>query len=243
MNKKENRISQKSPLSLSMLLRSIDFFRFSTWLLIFSNLSVIFFALIDGITAADVLWIYWGQSVIIGVFNFINIISLKEFSTDGFKQGGEQALPTRGVKISTAVFFLFHYGFFHFIYAMFIGGFYSMNQYYSSNTASNFVLYSGVIFFLSYLIEFITLRTEPSSEIPNIGKLMFAPYARIIPMHLTIILGGFATAFGDIFSTNTNFFIIVLFVMIKTSVDLITHSINFSGIIKAKKTGNINEVV
>lgn len=243
MNKKENRISQKSPLSLSMLLRSIDFFRFSTWSLIFSNLSVIFFALIDGITAADVLWIYWGQSVIIGVFNFINIISLKEFSTDGFKQGGEQALPTRGVKISTAVFFLFHYGFFHFIYAMFIGGFYSMNQYYSSNTASNFVLYSGVIFFLSYLIEFITLRTEPSSEIPNIGKLMFAPYARIIPMHLTIILGGFATAFGDIFSTNTNFFIIVLFVMIKTSVDLITHSINFSGIIKAKKTGNINEVV
>ena len=243
MNKKENRISQKSPLSLSMLLRSIDFFRFPTWSLIFSNLSVIFFALIDGITAADVLWIYWGQSVIIGVFNFINIISLKEFSTDGFKQGGEQALPTRGVKISTAVFFLFHYGFFHFIYAMFIGGFYSMNQYYSSNTASNFVLYSGVIFFLSYLIEFITLRTEPSSEIPNIGKLMFAPYARIIPMHLTIILGGFATAFGDIFSTNTNFFIIVLFVMIKTSVDLITHSINFSGIIKAKKTGNINEVV
>ncbi|MBK7377971.1 MAG: hypothetical protein IPJ03_03025 [Ignavibacteriales bacterium] len=243
MNKKENRISQKSPLSLSMLLRSIDFFRFSTWSLIFSNLSVIFFALIDDITAADVLWIYWGQSVIIGVFNFINIISLKEFSTDGFKQGGKQALPTRGVKISTAVFFLFHYGFFHLIYAMFLGGFYSMNQQYSSSTGSNFVLYSGVIFFVSYLIEFISSRTKPSSEIPNIGKLMFAPYARIIPMHLTIILGGFATAFGDIFSTDTNFFIIVLFVMIKTSVDLITHSINFSGIIKARKTGNTNEVV
>ncbi|MBK6914218.1 MAG: hypothetical protein IPH11_11430 [Ignavibacteriales bacterium] len=243
MNKKENRISQKSPLSLSMLLRSIDFFRFSTWSLIFSNLSVIFIALIDDITAADVLWIYWGQSVIIGVFNFINIISLKEFSTEGFKQGGEQAQSTKRVKISTAVFFLFHYGFFHFIYAMFIGGFYSMNQQDSSNTGSNFVLYSGVIFFVSYLIEFISSRTKPSDEIPNIGKLMFAPYARIIPMHMTIILGGFATTFGDIFSTDTNFFIIVLFVMIKTSVDLITHSINFSGIIKAKKTGNTNEVV
>jgi hypothetical protein len=204
---------------------------------------VIFFALLDGITASDVLWIYWGQSVIIGVFNFINIIFLKEFSTEGFKQGGEQALPTRGVKISTAVFFLFHYGFFHFVYAMFIGGFYSMNQQYSSNAGSNFVLYSGVIFFISYLIEFITSRNRPSDEIPNIGKLMFAPYARIIPMHMTIILGGFATTFGDIFSTDTNLFIIVLFVMIKTLVDLITHSINFSGLIKAKKIENTNEVV
>jgi len=243
MNIKENRTTQKSPLSFSMLLRSIDFFRFSTWSLIFSNLSVIFFALIEHITAADVLWIYWGQSVIIGVFNFINIISLKKFSTEGFKQGGKQALPTRGVKISTAVFFLIHYGFFHFVYAMFIGGFYSMNQGYSLAADTNIVLYSAVIFFVSYLIEFIVSRTKISDELPNIGGLMFAQYARIIPMHITIILGGFATTFGDMFSNDTNSFIIALFVMVKTLVDLITHSINFSALIKAKKTGITDEVV
>lgn len=228
MSMNEIKKSQMPPLSLSTFIRNIDFHKISTWSLIFSNLSVIFFALIDNLAASDVLWIYWGQSVIIGVFNFLNIISLKEFSTEGFKQGGKQALPTKGVKISTAVFFLFHYGFFHFVYAMFIGGFDSMNYVNSSNSGSNFVLYSSVIFFVSYLIEFISSRFKPSDELPNIGKMMFAPYIRIIPMHLTIILGGFVTAFGDIFSTDPNLFIIILFAAIKTSVDLVTHSINFS---------------
>lgn len=27
--------------------------------------------------------------------------------------------------------------------------------------------------------------------VPNLGAMMFAPYARIVPMHMTIILGGF----------------------------------------------------
>jgi hypothetical protein len=136
-------------------------------------------------------------------------------------------LPSRGVKISTSFFFLFHYGFFHFIYAMFLGSFSSMGISNGSEIETKYFLYSTGVFFISYLAEYINSKNETTDELPNIGKMMFAPYARIIPMHLTIIFGGFLGAAGSFFSADTNFAIIVLFIGIKTVVDLITHSVSF----------------
>ena len=217
-------------------MEQVDFTKTSTLSLIFSNLLVIFFAVVDGISANDVLWIYWSQSVIIGIFNFIKMITLKEFSTEGFKQGKKQMLPTRATAISSAVFFLFHYGFFHVIYAVFLGAFSNFSHSNGSSSGINYFLLSAGMFFVSYLIEFINSRKEETDELPNIGLIMFAPYARIIPMHLTIIFGGFIGAAGSIFSTNTNLAVIVLFTGLKTVVDLITHSIDFKSLKKQTTT-------
>lgn len=220
-------MSKKPRIKFSQLWSKVDFTKTSTLSLIFSNLLVIFFAIVDGISANEVLWIYWSQSVIIGIFNFIKMITLKEFSTEGFKQGNKQPSPTRATAISSAIFFLFHYGFFHFIYAVFLGVFSEFSGSSNSNSGAKYFLLSAGMFFISYLIEFINSRKEVSDELPNLGFIMFAPYARIIPMHLTIILGGFIGAAGSFFSTNTNLAIIVLFIGIKTVVDLITHAIDF----------------
>ncbi len=220
-------MSKKPKIKFSTLWNKVDFTKTSTLSLIFSNLLVIFFAVVDGISANEVLWIYWSQSVIIGIFNFIKLITLKDFSTERFKQGKKQMLPTRATAISSAVFFLFHYGFFHLIYAVFLGAFSEFSNSSTSSSGINYFLLSTGMFFISYLIEFINSRKEQTDELPNIGFIMFAPYVRIIPMHLTIILGGFIGAAGSFFSTNTNLAVIVLFIGIKTVVDLITHSIDF----------------
>lgn len=224
--------SKKSEIKFSRLWSQVDFTKTSTLALIFSNALVIFFAIVDGISANEVLWIYWSQSVIIGIFNFIRMITLKNFSTEGFKQGNKQPPPTRSVAISSAIFFLFHYGFFHMIYAFFLGGFSQMSNSTSNSGSITFLLISAGIFFISYLIEFINSYKEQSDVLPNIGYIMFAPYARIIPMHFTIILGGFIGAMGSFFSANTNITIIILFTGIKTIVDLITHAIDFSKLVK-----------
>lgn len=187
---------------------------------------VIFFAIVDGISANQVLWIYWFQSVIIGIFNFIRMITLKNFSTEGFRQGNKQVLPTKATAISSGVFFLFHYGFFHLIYAVFLGSFSSSSNSDNNTNDVKFILVSAGIFLVSYLIEFLNSKKEDSNELPNIGLIMFAPYARIIPMHLTIILGGFIGAAGSFFSSDTNVAVIVLFISLKTIVDLITHSVD-----------------
>ena len=229
-------MDKKSKLNFSALWKQVDFTKFSTLSLIFSNLLVIIFAIVDNLSAVDILWIYWTQSVIIGIFNFIKILSLKEFSTEGFKQGNRQVLPTRRTKISTAIFFLFHYGFFHFIYAVFLGGFSNFANTGTNGSNLNYILYAAVTFFASYLIEFINSGNDAQEAVPNIGKLMFAPYARIIPMHFTIILGGFIGAAGSAFSADTNLAIIILFTGIKTVVDLISHSVSFDMLKKQAAT-------
>jgi hypothetical protein len=229
-------MSKRPKIKLSELWKQVDFTQLSTLSLIFSNVLVIFFAIIDNLSALDVLWIYWLQSVIIGVFNFIKILTLKEFSTEGFRQGNKQVPPTKGAKISTAIFFLFHYGFFHFIYAIFLGGFSNFLTVTSAESGNSYFFYAAATFFVSYLIEFINSRNDESGELPNLGYLMFAPYTRIIPMHLTIIFGGFISTAGSILSANTNLAIIVLFTGIKTFVDLITHSANLSKLIKKPET-------
>ncbi|MBK7501035.1 MAG: hypothetical protein IPI19_18645 [Ignavibacteriales bacterium] len=99
--------SDKPRIKLSELWSQVDFSKTSTLSLIFSNLLVIFFAIVDGISANEVLWIYWSQSVIIGIFNFIKMITLKDFSTEGFKQGKNKCFPQEQLQFQVPYFFFF----------------------------------------------------------------------------------------------------------------------------------------
>ncbi|MDY0081616.1 MAG: DUF6498-containing protein [Ignavibacteriaceae bacterium] len=219
---------KKSGLRFSQLWSYVDFKKTSTITLIFSNVLVIFFTIIGEITAMEVLWIYWFQSVIIGMFTFGKIITLKDFSTAKFKVGNKQPKPTRAAAIFIGLFFFFHYGLFHLVYAVFLGLFTANSNLPINSNSYIFILISAGIFFINYLVDYIKSKKNESAEIPNIGKIMSAPYARIIPMHLTIIFGGFIGAVGQTFSADTNIAIVVLFTTIKTIVDLITHSVDFS---------------
>lgn len=195
---------------------------YSLWALLFSNLLIIFFAIKEHQSLLNLMWIYWAQSVIIGLFNFIRILLLKEFSTENFYSNGRPVEPTEGTKISTAFFFLFHYGFFHLGYFLFLlaGPFQSnqslpIAQLFKNFIAGvggidiNFILFSVLVFFINHLFSFLYNRPRDTKK-QNIGTLMFYPYARIIPMHLMI---GFSGA-G-----------IGVFVALKTLADVIMHSV------------------
>ena len=59
---------------------------------------------------------------------------------------------------------------------------------------------------------------------PNLGTLMFMPYARVIPMHLTIIFG---TQIGD--------GAVWLFVLLKTGADVVMHKVEHHVLQRARK--------
>ncbi|OGJ21493.1 hypothetical protein A3K73_00835 [Candidatus Pacearchaeota archaeon RBG_13_36_9] len=181
--------------------------------LIFSNIITIFFAVYEGWSLATLMFIYWAQSVIIGVFTFIKILTLKNFSTENFRINNRQVEPTNSTKYITAFFFLFHYGMFHFGYLIFLLSL-IISQKQISILIILTVLASIGIFFVNHLFSFLYHREQDSQKVKNIGTITFFPYARIIPMHLTIVFGFFLvkSAAG-----------LVFFLVLKTIADVIMH--------------------
>ena len=181
--------------------------------LILSNLVTIGYAVIERWDVSQVMLIYWAQSVVIGIFNWRRILDLKQFSTKGFRINDRPVQPTRSTQLFTAWFFAFHYGLFHFVYFLFL---YGRKRSLSGISAAGTVV-CILAFFANHLFSYFHNKKRDASRIPNIGTIMSLPYARIIPMHLTILSGSFlADGSGGA---------LLLFLGLKTVADVIMHMV------------------
>ena len=187
-------------------------FRFeqSALFLVLANFFTIAIALWERWDLSQLMWIYWGQSVVIGFFNWRRICCLKQFSTDGFSINDVPAKPTKETQQQTATFFVLHYGFFHFGYFIFLFTMWSD----LARPEVFGIIACIVVFAANHRFSFRHNLKADLARKPNIGTIMFFPYARIIPMHLTIIFGSIAPQ-----STKT----LVLFLGLKTLADLVMH--------------------
>jgi hypothetical protein len=113
-----------------------------------------------------------------------------------------------------------------------------------SNT-SEFIFYSIILFFITHLFSFLTNLKKDLAKQWTLGEMMFLPYLRIIPNFLVVyclFLLGFLfiplSIFYAILANNpllatqnhawgkgtASAILITIFVIIKTLVDLVTHS-------------------
>lgn len=207
----------------------------STLFLLFVNSIMIFFAIYENWSLLTIMFIYWCQSVIIGVFTFFKILNLKNFSTEGMRFSNIPALPTTGTKIGMAFFFLFHYGFFHFVYFFFL----IANPFFNTSSPTSFtgltILIVVVVFFVNHLFSFLYNREKDSKKKQNIGKVMMFPYIRIVPMHLTIIFGSFFIMAG---SPQMG---LILFLILKTIADVAMHIVEHRATIAEKIQISLNK--
>jgi hypothetical protein len=157
------------------------------------------------------LWPYWIQSVIIGWYSRRRILALRQFSTEGFKINDQPVPETAESLRKTANFFTLHYGFFHVGYFAFLvtraAGLSHWDWLAFAAMTASFAISHGTSFRQN-------LEADASGR-PNLGTLMFLPYARVVPMHLTIIFG--STLAGD--SPVT----VLLFSVLKTGADVVMH--------------------
>lgn len=174
------------------------------------------------------MWIYWFQSVTIGLINFVRILQLKDFSTEGFKVNGQPVEPTPETRNSTAFFFLFHYGFFHFGYLIFLLTFTAGEVFGGIPTPVEFqyIFLTSILFFFNHLFSYFYNRSRDTQK-QKIGALMGYPYARIIPMHFTIMFGFFGVA-------------LPLFLILKTFADCIMHIVEHGVLRKDELPANGN---
>ncbi len=154
---------------------------------------------------STIVWIYWFQSIIIGLFNFLDLLTLKKFDAGTFKINGEPATDKN--KGCIAWFFLVHYGAFHFGYAIFL-----LVQLGISNLNSSVIMLVVAGFFVEGIISFRKQKAIENVNPVSIGALFFLPYLRIVPMHLMILGPLF---FGWQAST--------LFLLLKTGADVLAY--------------------
>jgi len=200
----------------------------SLWLLLLSNAVTVVLAVTQGWNVLALMWVYWFQNIVIGFFNFVRIRQLKEFSTEGFSINGRPAEPTQETKNHVARFFLLHYGIFHLVYFIFLLIF-SLNGMFGSvgenalNVADlKYIIPTALLFLGNHVFSYFYNRPRDTGR-QKIGSLMFYPYARIIPMHLTIILGAFLG--GGL----------LLFLLLKTLADAIMHVVEHRVLLKGEE--------
>jgi hypothetical protein len=153
--------------------------------LILSNVATLAAALAFDWNVGWLLWSYWIQSVTIGWYARRRMLSLRQFSTEGFTSNGGRVPEDDSGKRSTANFFALHYGFFHLGYLVFL-----LARHRVGNVMDALVLVGcGASFMLSQRQTYATQHAADLRGKPNLGTLMFMPYLRVVPMHLAIILG------------------------------------------------------
>lgn len=174
----------------------------SVFTLIAANLFAIVIALWFEMRLKDLMLVYWTQSVIIGVSFFVRMLALRRFSTRSgadrnplmwefyFRQS--QVGKFLVGEYFQAFFFLIHYGFFHVLYFVFL-------TWETESRSSAAILDWGfALCVLAFLVNHAfslahNLKADRSGT-PNISILFWLPYARILPMQLTLIFGSLATA-------------------------------------------------
>jgi hypothetical protein len=180
--------------------------------LLLTNLATIVGAVLQGWNITDLLWIYWGQSVVIGYYNVHRIVDLDRISTDGFISNIRPIEPSCETQRCTAVCFALHYGLFHLVYGIFLLTTFRIHP--GFPVAG--VLLCVLAFWFTHRFSY-RFNRERDRAVPNIGSLMFFPYVRIIPMNLVILLGG--PIAGD------DMLALVLLLLLKTAVDVAVHVI------------------
>jgi uncharacterized protein DUF6498 len=178
-----------------------------------ANLVTLAMALYLRWPVSSLLWPYWVQSVVIGFFARRRILALRRFSTEGFTVNDQPVLPTVETQRSTANFFALHYGGFHLAYAVFL-----LVMAPPAWRDLPWLAVALASFAYGHRRSFEEHVARDLAGTPNIGTLMFMPYARIVPMHLVIIL-------GSVWLEKAAGGVLVGFVALKILGDLVMHHV------------------
>ena len=168
-------------------------------------------------TVFSVLLLYWCENVIVGGFNVLRMLTADP--GDGAAWAG---------KLFLIPFFCFHYGMFTFVHGLFVltlfGDTSMRHNSFSPGGLVAAVEHAGIgvgvaFLFLSHGVSFVhNYLMSGENRRASLPLLMAQPYARVMIMHVTILLGGFLVQ-----AAGAPILAIVLLVILKTAIDLRAH--------------------
>jgi hypothetical protein len=219
------------PVVISRVLSGDLIHNFPVISLIFANIVTIALAIIGNWDVATVMFIYWAQSIIIGIFSVISILGA---DTESLRKNLQKPIDERGgtdkitsqlawlYKCLLAGFFTVHYGLFHWGYYSVIMG---SGLFGTVNVADPGIWLSCGLFFANHLYSHLTYRHKGPRDFRYVNEQFFTPYRRIIPMHLTIIFGSIVILVLEVLGFTSTLPVLVLFLLLKMYSDINAHLI------------------
>lgn len=172
-----------------------------------SNALTLALALAQGWGLLHLLWPFFIQSLVIGVLARRRILALGEFQAEGVLVNGRPLPSGERGKRMIANFFAMHFGIFHLVYLIFLiaftllAGESGMVPVHSDGEvvevamgridAFDWLVFAliGIAFWRSHALSQREHLAADLAGRPSIGKLMFLPYLRVLPMHFMIVFG------------------------------------------------------
>ncbi|TVQ42371.1 MAG: hypothetical protein EA370_00300, partial [Wenzhouxiangella sp.] len=150
------------------------------------------------------LWPFFVQNLIIGYFWYRRIRCLEAFCTDNLTIKNRSVDPTPATRDWIARFFAIHYGAFHLAYLIALVVLTTVSSRRHDQALPDdspwlvigvvtpadlvFMLVIAISFYFSHRQAFAAQVAADRSRKPDIGRLMILPYARVLPMHMVLVL-------------------------------------------------------
>ncbi len=172
----------------------------SVKILLLANSIPVFGVAFLGWSVFDILILYWAESVIIGLFNILKM----------FKVGGIRI-------IGVVLFFVIHFGGFMFGHISVLSALLRVSVF---QIISSLQLLPIIGLFISHGYSYLTNFIDKKEyEKTSAGTLLFAPYSRVISMHIAVMLCGFLFVISDTMTVAKSLILIV----VKTWLDYNLH--------------------
>ena len=204
-------------------------------LLVGVNLIPLVGAIFWGWNVYTLLILYWLENGIVGVFNVAKM-SLAQGPLDT-RSGAAEAV-TSVSRLTLIPFFIVHYGLFWVVHGVFVmslpmfidigravpifpsdNGFPGVADDVAVGPRWDLVAWGALALVISHGASFVlNYIGRGEYRTARLGMLMFAPYARLVALHLTIILGGILSI-----SLGSPVGSVIVHVAIKTAIDLALH--------------------
>jgi hypothetical protein len=181
----------------------------SFWSLVTANLVVIVCAVLKEWPLSLMVWVYFCQNVILGVF-----WPAKVFASS--------ADSSYAKKVQSVSVFMPHYLTLHFVYAL------SLYNFFGKELAANFkyILAMAGIFLLSETVSWFAENSMNRTRPLSLARVQLFPYARSIPMQFVVGFGAISTA-G---SANARLSVI-FFLLLKTFADVAMYMVERSHVL------------
>lgn len=164
-------------------------FGLSAAFLVAANLIPLLGALLWGWSVFDIVVLYWVENVIVGLINAVRMMLISN------KGDGGAAFLEKGF---SAGFFLVHYGIFTVVHGVFVfsllgGGFPGNGQKADPGVLFDKLGWAVLALIGSHLLSFfVNFLGRKEYQKRTLKEQMFAPYPRMIALHIAIIFGAFA---------------------------------------------------